>query len=298
MQHDPRQFHPSNGASADLLSLRASMGRRRMLGLLSAAASAAVLAACGSDSSGDTSSSTGATGATGATEATTTTAATTATTATGTATTDIGVTPEETGGPFPADGSNDNGEGTTANVLADPGSVRSDIRTDIGGANEQAGVPMTLSVTVLDAATDTPKAGAAVYVWHCNQAGQYSQYNSSMLGGDFSDFSWLRGVQIADATGTVTFTTILPGRYQGRAAHIHFEVFEDGTYGSKLLTSQMAFDDDGVDALYAAAGYTDALAFDTDNADDQIFGDGVEDQLLTITGDVTSGLAATLTVGV
>lgn len=294
MQHDPRRLHPSNGASADQLSLHASIGRRRLLGLFGAAAGAAVLAAC--EAGGETASPSSTTGTTAATSATS--SASTAPVAAGTATTDVDVTPEETGGPFPADGSNDNGEGTTANVLADPGSVRSDIRTDIGGANEQAGVPMTLTVTVLDAATDTPKVGAAVYVWHCNQAGQYSQYNSSMLGGDFSDFSWLRGVQIADATGTVTFQTILPGRYQGRAAHIHFEVFEDATYGSKLLTSQMAFDDDGVDALYSAAGYTDALTNDTDNADDQIFGDGVEDQLLTITGDTTSGLVATLTVGV
>ena len=32
-----------------------------------------------------------------------------------------------------------------------------------------------------------------------------------------------------------------------------------------------------------------------DNGDDGIFGDGVEHQLLTVTGDVTSGLAATFT---
>ena len=48
----------------------------------------------------------------------------------------------------------------------------------------------------------------------------------------------------------------------------------------------------------AAAGYDDAVAADTNNADDGIFSDGVDDQLLTITGDVSSGLAASITVGV
>jgi protocatechuate 3,4-dioxygenase beta subunit len=311
MQHDRHRSSPLSArplATADdptsALGLAGVIGRRRLLGLFGAAVGAAVVSACGGDestasSTAAPSSTSGATATTtAATDATATTAAASATTAASAGTVDVDVTPSETGGPFPSDGSNDNGAGETANMLAKDGVIRSDIRADIGGANVQDGVPMTLTVTVLDAATDTPKAGAAVYVWHCNREGVYSQYDSPMLGGDYSDVTWLRGVQLADANGVVTFQTILPGRYQGRAAHIHFEVYSDDTYASSLLTSQMAFDDDQVDGLYEASGYRDALAADTDNADDGVFGDGVEDQLLTITGDVTSGLAATITVGV
>ena len=50
--------------------------------------------------------------------------------------------PEETPGPFPADGSN-RGRGGVANALTLAGIVRSDIRTSVGGASGQAdGVPL------------------------------------------------------------------------------------------------------------------------------------------------------------
>lgn len=284
MQHDPHRSAVTSVAVTEAALGAAApsvLGRRRLLALLGAAAGAVVVAACGDENSATGSSSS--------------TAASATTDAGGSV--DVAVTPSETGGPFPSDGSNDNGEGEVANVLAEDGVIRADIRSDIGGTNVQDGVPMTLAVTVVDAATGTPAAGAAVYVWHCNRAGAYSQYRSSMLGGDYTDVTWLRGVQVTDANGVATFQTILPGRYQGRAAHIHFQVYADDSYGSLLLTSQMAFDDVDVDALYTEAGYTDALAADTDNADDNVFGDGVEDQLLAITGDVTSALHATITVG-
>lgn len=199
-------------------------------------------------------------------------------------------TPSETGGPFPADGSNDNGDGATADVLHDPRAVRTDIRSDLDGSNTQDGAPLTLRTRVVSGGA--PLAGAAVYVWHCNRVGQYSGYSSRMLGGDFSDRSYLRGVQVTDDDGWVTFSTILPGRYPGRAFHIHFEVYSDASYTSKVLTSQMAVDDDLIDRLYSEAGYTESLSADTDNARDNVFADGVEHQLLTVTGDVASGLSA------
>jgi hypothetical protein len=99
-----------------------------------------------------------------------------------------------------------------------------------------------------------------------------------MLGGDFTARSFLRGAQTTDANGAVTFTTILPGRYQGRAFHIH--------------------DDALIDALYAQAGYTKALGNETTNAHDSVFSDGVDHELLTMSGTVAAGLAATFTVGI
>jgi protocatechuate 3,4-dioxygenase beta subunit len=229
----------------------------------------------------------------GAAATTSTTAAPVATTA---AVDPAASTPGETGGPFPADGTNGNGAGATADVLSDRRSVRRDIRGDLDGSNVQDGVPTRLSVRVVQKGNGAPLAGAAVYVWHCNRLGKYSAYNSSMNGGDFSARSFLRGVQIADADGRVTFDTVLPGRYQGRAFHIHFEVFRDGTYGSKLLTSQMAVDDKVIDTLYGGAtGYAEALRADTDNARDNVFSDGVNRQLLEVRGDVTGGLAMAFT---
>ncbi len=277
------------------------VSRRTALTMLGLTGLGLVIAACGGD---DASSATGSgtdatTGTAADTPATTgATAATTADTSSATiaaaASGDVTETPEETGGPFPSDGSNDNGNGTVANILADARSVRSDIRSDLDGSNTQEGVPFALTMNVVDA-SGAAVEGAAVYIWHCTKDGVYSQYDSQMLGGDFTDRSYLRGVQITGADGNVSFQSILPGRYSGRAFHIHFEVYSDSTYATKLLTSQMAMDDELIDQLYADAGYDEALGNDTDNGDDGIFGDGVEHQLLTVTGDISSGLVATFT---
>lgn len=296
MSDMPTTTDPSTPAEAN--PSHAPFSRRTALTMLGFTGLGLVIAACGGDDTTSTTSS-GADATTGTaadTQATTaaTTADTSAATTAATVSDDLTETPEETGGPFPSDGSNDNGDGTVANILADARSVRSDIRSDLDGSNTQEGVPFALTMNVVDA-SGAAVEGAAVYIWHCTKDGVYSQYDSQMLGGDFTDRSYLRGVQITGADGNVSFQSILPGRYSGRAFHIHFEVYSDSTYSTKLLTSQMAMDDDLIDQLYADAGYDEALGNDTDNGDDGIFGDGVEHQLLTVTGDVTSGLAATFT---
>jgi protocatechuate 3,4-dioxygenase beta subunit len=271
-----------------LLSRRASL---LTLGL----AGAAAIAACSPDSD---SSSAGSSSSSSSSTSSSSSAAPSSTAASGSGTAACVTTPSETGGPFPADGSNQNGAGAVANVLDDAGVIRADLRSDIGGSDTQDGVPMSLKVQVVDASSCDPLAGAAVYVWHCNREGEYSAYSSSMIGGDFSTHSWLRGVQVTDDDGWVEFTTILPGRYQGRAFHIHFEVYQDDSYARKLLTSQMAMDDDLANQLYDEAGYSDALRNETTNGRDNVFSDGVSSQLLTMGGDVTSGLTAEIQVGV
>lgn len=275
-----RSDHPSN----------TSLSRRRALALIGAAGTS-ILVACG-DSDGTAAPTTSATGDTTSTSpspGSTTTGSTT------TAAESSTPTPSETGGPFPSDGSNDDGGGETADVLHDARAMRSDIRSDLDGSNTQVGVPLRLRTRVVS--KSAPLVGAAVYVWHCNKDGEYSDYNSSMLGGDFSERSFLRGVQLTDADGWAEFGTILPGRYSGRAFHIHFQVYADQGLGSRLLTSQMGVDDDLIDSLYSSvAGYEGSLSADTDNTQDNIFSDGVQHQLMTLTGDVAAGLTGEFTV--
>ena len=61
-------------------------------------------------------------------------------------------------------------------------------------------------------------SGANVEIWHVDAAGNYSQYGSQ------TTQTYLRGIQTTNSNGEVTFTTIYPGWYQGRATHIHLEV--------------------------------------------------------------------------
>jgi protocatechuate 3,4-dioxygenase beta subunit len=226
-------------------------------------------------------------GAGGGDTAATTTSATTA--AAAGAGTEIA---DETAGPFPADGSNG------PNVLETEGIVRSDITTSIGGLSGTAdGVVTTVQLTVVDATTGDPLPGAAVYLWHCTAGGKYSLY-------EITDQNYLRGVQTADDAGRVAFATVFPGCYAGRWPHCHFEVYDSlavATSGNQATkTSQLALPQADCEQVYADdryAGSLDALGR-LSLASDNVFRDGWDDQLATVSGSVEGGMTASLLVRV
>ena len=139
--------------------------------------------------------------------------------------------------------------------------------------------------------------GAAVYVWHCDRSGAYSLY-------DVADQNYLRGVQVADAGGRVTFTSIFPAAYAGRWPHVHFEVYPDlarATGGdAAITTSQLAFPEAVCRQVYALPGYEDSVGnlADLSLESDNVFADGVGSQLATMTGTPAAGLTAALTIPV
>jgi protocatechuate 3,4-dioxygenase beta subunit len=241
----------------DTDTLPSFLGRRRALKMLGIAG-VATLVGCGTDavsSSGSTSTSASAGAGAGAGAGAPTS---------GTST--DGEIPDETAGPYPGDGSNG------PDVLTEDGVVRSDIRSSFGSSSTTAeGVPLTVTLTVTDAASGEPLPGAAVYLWHCDREGRYSLYTA----------------------------------YDGRWPHIHFEVYESleaATGGGTLLkTSQLAFPEDVCDAVYATDGYEQSVTNleRTSLETDMVFADDqAEHQLATVTGDARSGYAATLAVPV
>ncbi|MCO1574331.1 intradiol ring-cleavage dioxygenase [Crossiella sp. SN42] len=203
--------------------------------------------------------------------------------------------PEETAGPYPGDGSNG------PDVLAQSGIVREDIRASFGSATGAAtGVPMTMELTVLDLAGGKPFQGAAVYVWQCDAQGRYSMYSAGA-----ENANYLRGVQLADAEGRVRFRSVFPACYPGRWPHVHFEVYPDGgsiTEVAKVIaTSQLALPKEVSEAVYAQPGYeSSGPNFQRVSlARDSVFRDDTGGtQLATVTGDVRTGYAAKLTIGV
>lgn len=210
--------------------------------------------------------------------------------------TSAGEIPDETAGPYPGDGSNG------PDVLEQSGIVRSDIRSSFGDASGTAeGVPMELELNIKDLANGGAAfAGVAVYVWQCDRDGNYSMYTPAV-----EQENYLRGVQVADADGTVRFTSIFPACYPGRWPHIHFEVYPDAasiTDSAKAIAiSQVALPQDVSDAVYATDGYADSvrtlarLSLESDN----VFGDdGGASQLATVTGDTDAGYKAVLDVGI
>jgi protocatechuate 3,4-dioxygenase beta subunit len=258
------------GLSFDLSTL---MTRRRALGLAAVGGLAAVVAGCGGSSSG------------GSADATTAEAGDAS----------VAEIPEETAGPFPADGSNG------VDVLGESGIVRSDITTSFGsGSATAAGVALAIALTVLDVARGgEPVEGAAVYLWHCDREGRYSLYDRSIAGENY-----LRGVQASDAEGAVAFASVWPGAYSGRWPHIHFEVYpslaEATTGGSKLVTSQIALPEGACRTVYATSGYEGSAAnlSATSLSSDMVFADGYSTQLGRAGGSPSSGMTLALNVGV
>jgi protocatechuate 3,4-dioxygenase beta subunit len=249
--------------------------RRQMLGLLGGLG-VVVAAGCGDDGA--------------AAGATATTAA-----SSGAATTSCSTIPEETAGPFPGDGTNG------PNVLTMSGVVRSDIRSSIGTAKGVAtGVPLTVDLTIVDTKNGCkPLAGAAVYIWHCDINGGYSMYSQGVTAENY-----LRGVQVTDSNGVVSFTSIFPAAYSGRWPHIHFEVFSNlasATNGrNNIAVSQIALTEDVCKLVYATNGYSQSVKnlAQTSLETDMVFSDGVSLQTPTMSGTTTSGYVAKMLVAV
>ena len=98
---------------------------------------------------------------------------------------------------------------------------RSNLRSSDGTIQE--GIPLHLNLNVYDVDDDgscVPFSGAKVDIWEANPQGIYS----GVAGDDTEGKDFLRGYQITDDNGTVQFTTVYPGWYEGRAIHIHVKV--------------------------------------------------------------------------
>lgn len=136
----------------------------------------------------------------------------------------------------------------------DPHLLRSDIREG------RAGVPLRLTLRVVEAGSCAPIAKARVDVWHADARGVYSGYEGQGDGRDLSTVgqTFLRGTQLADEHGRVAFETIYPGWYPGRATHVHFKVLLDERH---VLTGQMFFPDALSEFIYTyVAAYKDRRA--------------------------------------
>jgi protocatechuate 3,4-dioxygenase beta subunit len=160
----------------------------------------------------------------------------------------------------------------------DADAVRTDIRDD------RPGVPLDLAFRVERAGTCAPIPGAVVDLWQCDALGVYSGFARAAPGqggsaggkdqyGDAESAAttaerWLRGTQVTDPSGVVTFGSVYPGWYPTRTAHLHLKVHLDS---STLLTTQLFFDDAVSDGVYAADPYRQHAGRDTRNARDAFF---------------------------
>ncbi|MCY1647476.1 intradiol ring-cleavage dioxygenase [Caulobacter sp. SL161] len=301
---DHNEDHP-HGLQFDLEAIeRQILQRRHVLGLLGFGGSAALLTACGGGGGGSsTSSATSTTSSSSSSTSSSSSSTSSSSTSSSTASNGSCVAePETTNGPYPADGSNTS-SGATSNVLTSSGIVRSDIRSSfITSTTVAAGLVTTIKIKLVDANNNcAPLVGYAIYFWHCTNNGLYSLYTVPTE-------SYLRGVQVTDSNGEVTFTTIYPGCYSGRWPHIHFEVYKSLATATietnALLTSQIAMPSAISSAVYNnVSGYSASISnlAQITLASDNVFRSFTAAQLAaatpTLTGDTTSGYSGTMTIG-
>ncbi len=188
------------------------------------------------------------------------------------------VAPTETEGPFPTK------------------SPSSYVRSDI--TDGRSGYKMDTKITIRAAGSCTPLAGAIVDIWHCDAEGNYSEYGGTgMQATNYQSLHFLRGRQVTDSNGLVTFTTIFPGWYTGRATHIHVHVYN--TSGTSLKVTQIAFPEGQGSAVALVNGYKKGLTGYTTNANDNVFSDDTNKiQIASVTGSLESGFELTMNINV
>lgn len=193
------------------------------------------------------------------------------------------VTPSETAGPFP--------------TISPSSLVKSDITMD------RTGVGFTINISIKNTKDNCAALkGALVDIWHCDKDGYYSEYGgTSMQSVNYTSVHFLRGRQTTDENGLVTFTSIFPGWYSGRATHIHVHIYNAG--GTSLLVTQIAFPEGSNSAVAlvnasTANGYTKGLSGYTYNASDNVFSDSVANELAALTGSVSEGFVLKHTINV
>ncbi|HEX7730306.1 MAG TPA: Ig-like domain repeat protein [Terracidiphilus sp.] len=179
---------------------------------------------------------------------------------------------------------------------------RSDITSDIGGTNTQSGVPFTLTLYIYDSENScVAMENVQVDIWHCNASGIYSGVQNSTNGGgaNLTSQSWLRGYQLTDSSGKVTFQTIVPGWYTGRTTHIHirFRSTYDSSSSGSTNTAQLFFDQTFIDNLdTTVAPYSSLGKNSVTNAGDSIYNSEGGTTILSMSGSAADGYSATFSV--
>jgi protocatechuate 3,4-dioxygenase beta subunit len=195
---------------------------------------------------------------------------------------------------------------------------RSNVLANSHGGGHQNGVPLRLYINVFETTTRSPMDGLAVDIWHANAHGLYSDESSQQAGGGTGDSqgdtisdNWLRGYQITGKDrglrrkpvhGQVSFQTIWPGWYTGRAIHIHVRVRKLHRSGATIAgyTTQIFFSDaDNAHVLSGAAPYnTRSPQADptTDENDTVLSSADHTTNIVPVTGSIGTGYVAVFNV--
>jgi protocatechuate 3,4-dioxygenase beta subunit len=176
---------------------------------------------------------------------------------------------------------------------------RSDLTTDTSDTNVTDATPLALAITVQQYSSSGCSAlsGAQVDLWYADAGGKYSDENSEGTIGE----TYLRGYQVTDSNGLVSFKTIFPGWYSGRTVHIHAMVRLFDSSGNQTFEweTQFFFDPALTTEIMATAPYNTRGTPDTTNSQDDIYSQSAGQTLLALTKNSDgSGYTGSITIGV
>lgn len=159
---------------------------------------------------------------------------------------------------------------SAANCPATPPNVQGPFWLDLGLLRRDIteglqGLPLTIFLKIVDAASCSPVAGAVADLWHDSPLGAYSGFASQGTQGQ----TYLRGIQVSDTDGIVRFDSVFPGWYPGRTPHLHLKIDPNST---SELTTQLFFEDQVHAQVYGNfAPYTSRGQSPTTNTNDNFF---------------------------
>lgn len=207
-------------------------------------------------------------------------------------------TPEETDGPFPTHKPSDL---VAQNIISD-----------------RVGTSLIINIGLYDTGNNCKALqNAIIDIWHCDSKGEYSEYGGGdmkmpapgtrppegvpggprgrrppggggmMQAADHQSEHFLRGRQVTNPNGLVSFKSIYPGWYPGRSPHVHVHVYNAA--GKSLLITQIAFPEEVSLAVYGQVDYASHGQPDTSHSHDMVFEDSIANELGTITGNIKDG---------
>lgn len=160
---------------------------------------------------------------------------------------------------------------------------------------DRKGIPLLITLDIQEKTNNcNALSNVIVDIWHCDADGNYSEYGGiRMQPTDYTDRHFLRGRQTTNANGQVSFVSIFPGWYQGRAPHIHVEILDENE--KSLLVTQIAFEESEVNKIYATEHYRGPA--DQKNETDNVFRNSLEGNMAdSLTGNTTDGYTLRKTI--
>ena len=175
---------------------------------------------------------------------------------------------------------------------------RNDLRVDSITKSVLSGISIQLIFHVLRVVQDqcTPLSGVKVDLWQCDLNGHYSGFRNR--GDDLCKENFLRGYPLTYSEGVAQFTTIFPGWYSGRTAHIHLKLSMEVHHGKGYeFSTQLYFDDALTDHFYSSPPYDWLPERQVRNSNDRILRRRGGQQLMLDVSPAETGSSATFPIG-